>query len=151
MATRMTSGSSLMNTRMRIGKGVCDMHSYDDRCIRTSDIQKKKTHNGILVVAGVHVLFFPTHPHCRRCFCCWLHRTHPLAACAFVFVCIQPIRMAAGAFVLVCPKPIRMPACAVVFVCLQPILMAAGAFVLVCLTRHPGRRCFCLCFSNPSS
>lgn len=53
MAVVIMSGLSLMNTRMRSGKTVCDMPLRDDRSIfvhRTCN-NKKNTHT------------------CRRCFC----------------------------------------------------------------------------------
>ena len=41
-----------------------------------------------------------------------------------------------------------MTTCDFLFVCGTLILMTAGAFVIACLTRHPGRWCYGVCFSN---
>ena len=83
------SGSSLMNTRMRSGKTVCDMPLRDDRSIRSPDMQKQKN----------------THTHtCRRCFCFMVayYTTTPMTTFDVLFVCGTLILRIAGAFLIAC-------------------------------------------------
>ena len=89
MAVVIMSGSSLMNTRMRSGKTVCDMPLRDDRSIRSPDMQKQKN----------------THTHtCRRCFCFMVayYTTTPMTTFDVLFVCGTLILRIAGAFLIAC-------------------------------------------------
>ena len=90
MAVVIMSGSSLMNTRMRSGKTVCDMPLRDDRMqyIRSPDMQQQRKHTHLPQVLLFYMVAY--------------YATTPMTTFDVLFVCGTLILRIAGAFLIAC-------------------------------------------------